>query len=166
MRYIAVINGRQVKLELDGKDGAYDLTLDGKSLSVDAIRPNHHLFSLLVEGKSYEVAVEKRGTDFVVYFYDDTVELALFESRKFKVLELAKRSGPAGPLKVVAPMPGKIVKVAVAENSRVNQGDALLIIEAMKMQNELKAPRSGIVKNLNAKEGEPVSSQQILLVLE
>jgi len=166
MKFVAVIDGKQVRFDLAKKDGGYCLTMDGKSLSVDAIRPSHHLYSLLVEGISYEVALEKRGNDFSVYFYDDTVEFALFESRRFRALELTKRSGPAGPLKIIAPMPGKIVKVAVAENSQVNQGEALLIIEAMKMQNELKAPRSGIVKNLNAKEGEAVSSQQVLLVLE
>jgi biotin carboxyl carrier protein len=166
MKFVAVVDGKQVRFEVTKTNGGYCLTMDGKSLSVDAIRPAHHLFSLLVEGKSYEVAVEKRDNDFSVSFYDDTVEFALYEARRFKALELTKRSGPAGPLKITAPMPGKIVKVAVTENSQVDQGQALLIIEAMKMQNELKAPRSGIVKNLNAREGEAVSSQQVLLVLE
>jgi biotin carboxyl carrier protein len=63
-------------------------------------------------------------------------------------------------------MPGKIVRIAVTENSQVQEGDALLIMEAMKMQNELKAPRHGKVLQILVSEGAPVSSQQVLIVME
>lgn len=167
MKYIALIGGKEMPVEVEKKDGVFSLTLGDKSLSVDAIRLNHHLFSLLVEGKSHEVAVERQGNSYSIHFYDDMVELALYDARRYKAAELTRRpGGPAGPTKISAPMPGKIVRVSVAENSQVSEGQPLLIIEAMKMQNEIKAPRAGTVKRLSVRDGESVSSQQVLLVLE
>ena len=166
MKLVAVLRGKNVPIDVVKLNGQYSLTFQEKSLSVDAIRPDLQTLSLLVEGKSYEVWLEKRGNSFSVYFYNDTIELELFEARKFKATEVTKKALPSGPLKVFSPMPGKIVRIAVSENTPVNKGDSLLIMEAMKMQNELKAPKSGIVKQVYVKEGEPVLQQQVLVLLE
>jgi biotin carboxyl carrier protein len=166
MKLIAVFNGKSVPIDIIKENGKYSLTIGDESFTVDAVRTKHRLISLLVEGKSYEAGVDKKGNSFSVSFYNDTIHFELFEARKYKATEFTRKSVPSGPLKVLAPMPGKIVKVAVVENSRVNQGDALLVMEAMKMQNELKAPRAGLVKKIQVKEGEPVSPSQILLILE
>ena len=166
MKFIALIDGEQVPIEVVKTDGQYRLTLEENSFTVDAIRPNEQSLSMLIDGRSYEVALEKNGSRIWVYFYNDTIQLELFDARKFRATELTKKSGPAGPLKILAPMPGKIIRITVAENSHVEEGDSLLIMEAMKMQNELKAPKSGTVKHLHVREGEPVSSSQVLLVLE
>lgn len=166
MKLIALIRGKPCAVEVVEKDGQYSLTLGDKSFSVDAIHPAPQTLSLLIEGKSYDLGIEKRGHSFSVRFSNDTVDLDLFEARKYKAAELAKKPGASGPSKVVAPMPGKIVKISVRLNEAVKEGDSLLIMEAMKMQNELKAPRSGTVKQIQVKEGEPVSPLQILMVLE
>jgi biotin carboxyl carrier protein len=166
MKLMAVVGGKNIPLEIVRKEGRYCLTLAGKTLSVDAVRPDSQTLSLLVEGESYEVWLERTGNTLSVHFYNDTIELDIFEARKFKATEIARRSGPSGPVKVLSPMPGKIVKIAVTENSPVTEGAPLLIMEAMKMQNELKAPRSGTVKQVYVKEGEPVLQQQELVLLE
>lgn len=166
MKFVAVCEGKQVPMEVLKRDGVYYLTLGEKSFTVDAIQQDRQFLSLLVAGKSYKAGIEKRGNSFSIYFYNDTIELDLFEARKFRAAEVTKKSHPSGPLNVLSPMPGKIVKIAVSEQSPVKEGDSLLIMEAMKMQNELKAPKSGIVKQVYVKEGEPVLQQQILIVLE
>jgi len=166
MKLIAVIKDKKIPIEVVRSNGGYNLTIRNKTFSVDAVRPGHQALSLLVDGKSYEVGLEKRENQYSVYFFNDSVELELYEARKYKAAELTKKSGPTGPIKICAPMPGKIVKITVTENSQVNEGDSLLVIEAMKMQNELKAPRAGIVKQIQARAGEPVTPQQTLLVLE
>ncbi len=166
MKFIALIHGKPCPVEVVEKDGHYSLTLGDKSFSVDAIHPAPQTLSLLIEGKSYDLGVEKRGHSFSVRFSNDTVDLDLFEARKYKAAELVKKPKTSGPSKVVAPMPGKIVKVSVTLNETVKEGDSLLIMEAMKMQNELKALRSGVVKEIHVKEGEPVSPSQVLMVLE
>jgi biotin carboxyl carrier protein len=119
-----------------------------------------------VEGKSYEVGLEKKGNRYSVHFYNDTVDLDLYEARKFKATELAKKPSATGPLKITAPMPGKIIKITAQENQPIEEGEPLLIMEAMKIQNELKAPRAGVVRQIQVQEGEPVAPQQVLIVLE
>jgi biotin carboxyl carrier protein len=166
MKFIAEAGGRHFTIEISKSNGLYHLTWEDKSFNVDAIRKNRQSFSLLIEGKSYEVTLEKHGASFSVSFSNDTVRFNLIEARKFRASELVKKPGVSGKHEILAPMPGKIIKVAVAENGQVEEGDPLLIMEAMKMQNELKAPAPGIVKQVRVKEGEAVASQQVLLVLE
>ncbi len=166
MKFIAIISGKEIPVEINQQNGNFSLTIGEKTFTVNAIRPDPQIFSLLVEGESYEVALAKQDNHFEAHFHNGTIVFELFEARKFKASELAKKSAPAGPLKIHAPMPGKIVKIAVTENTEVKEGDALLIMEAMKMQNELKAPRPGKVLQILVSEGAPVSSQQVLIVME
>ena len=166
MKFIALISGKQVSIEVEHKNGNYSLTIGEKTFTVNAVRPDPQVFSLLVEGESYEVALAKQDNRFEAHFHNGTIVFELYEARKFKASELAKKSMPAGPFKVFAPMPGKIVKIAVTVNKEVKEGDALLIMEAMKMQNELKAPRPGKVLQILVSEGAPVSSQQVLIIME
>ena len=166
MKFVALIQKKQIPVEVIEQNGNFRLTIGEKTFTVNAIRPDPQFFSLLVEGESYEVALEKRDSNFEAHFHNGTISFELVEARKFKASELAKKSVPVGPLKIHAPMPGKIVKIAVTENTEIKEGDALLIMEAMKMQNELKAPRTGKVLQILISEGAPVSSQQVLIVME
>ena len=166
MKFVAIHKGKQMEVEIERKNGIYRLTCDGKSFNVDAVRTNQNNFSLLVGEKSYEVTVENQGANFSVYFYNGTIHLELHDARKFGASAITKKNAHGGAHEIVAPMPGKIIKVAVAKDGQVKEGDPLLIMEAMKMQNELKAPAAGTVKSVNVKEGEAVSSQQVLMVLE
>jgi len=166
MKFIVLFQDKKIPVEITKNNGDYCLTLNGKTLSVNAIRPDRQTLSLLVNGKSYEVGLEKKGSSYSIYFFNDTVQLELFEARKFKAKEVTRKFTQTGPLKVVSPMPGKIIKIAVTENAPVTEGDSLIIMEAMKMQNELKAPRTGIVKRIHVKEGEPVLPFQTLVILE
>jgi glutaconyl-CoA/methylmalonyl-CoA decarboxylase subunit gamma len=166
MKLVAVLREQVVPIEVTRTNDEFCLTLNGKTFSVNAIRTTQQSLSLIVEGKSYEVGLEKKGNQYSVYFYNNTVYLNLYEARKYKATELAKKPVTSGPFSVVAPMPGKIIKITAVENQTVSEGEPLLIMEAMKMQNELKAPRAGVVRQLHVKEGEPVSPQQVLLILE
>lgn len=166
MKMIAVVQGKQLQVEITKNNGLYRLTWEGKSFNVDAIRANHNTFSLLVSGKSYEVTIENQGSSYSVNFFNDTIDLELFDARQFGASAITKKNVRGGAHEILAPMPGKIIKVAVSQDGKVQEGDPLLIMEAMKMQNELKAPASGTVRNVYVKEGEAVSSQQVLMVLE
>jgi biotin carboxyl carrier protein len=166
MKLVAVVQGKQVQVEISKSNGNYRLTWNEKSFNVDAIRTNQNSFSLLVGGSSYEVTIENQGSRYFVYFHNDTIELELFDARRFGASAITKKNLQGGAHEILAPMPGKIIKLSVSENGTVKEGDPLLIMEAMKMQNELKAPAAGTVKKVRVKEGEAVSSQQILMVLE
>jgi biotin carboxyl carrier protein len=81
-------------------------------------------------------------------------------------LRRAARHGPEGAMEIRAPMPGKIVRVLVAEGAEVEANQGLLVMEAMKMQNEIKSPKKGVVKKLAVKEGAAVSSGDTLAAVE
>ena len=166
MKFVGVFGGEAVPIEIIKQNGNYKIELPGRSFTVDAVRPNPQSLSLLVESRAYEIGLEKKGDHYSVYFFSDTIELDLYEARKYKATEVTKRSVTTGPQKLSAPMPGKIVKVMIAPEQMVQEGQPLLIMEAMKMQNELKAPRSGSVKQLSVREGDTVSSQQTLVVID
>ena len=166
MKFVAVYRGEQVPIAVVKRNGQYQVTLKDKTLTVDAIRPNPQSLSLLVDGISYEVGFEKRETHYSVYFYNDTIEMELYEARKFRAAEVVKKTVHAGPIKVIAPMPGKLLKVLVQPDAQVSEGDPLVVIEAMKMQNELKSPKAGTVKQIQVKEGSAVSAQQVLMVID
>ena len=166
MKFVALFRGEQIPLEVVRKDGRYVVTLDQKVVSVDAARSHPHSLSLLVDGISYEVGLEKRDSCYSVYFYNDSLDLEIFEARKFKAAEVAKKTSHAGPVKITAPMPGKLLRVLVEVNTQVDEGDPLVVIEAMKMQNELKSPKAGIVKTIEAVAGTAVSAAQVLMIIE
>ncbi|MCI0416586.1 acetyl-CoA carboxylase biotin carboxyl carrier protein subunit [bacterium] len=167
MKYIAILNGKEIAVEITREKSRYCLTIENKSFTVDAFRPRSQSIAMLIEGRSHEVGLEKKnGNLFTVYLFNGTIDLQLIDAKKFQAAESVRPAGASGPLKIQAPMPGKIVKVSVQEKSAVREGDSLLIMEAMKMQNELKAPKSGTVSRIHVREGEPVSLSQTLMILE
>jgi acetyl/propionyl-CoA carboxylase alpha subunit len=166
MKYVAILNGKQVAVEVTRKNHSYCLTIEDKSFTVNAFKPGPQSLSMLIDGKSYEVGIEKAGNAFTVFLFDDTIELELIEARKFQAAAETQRVGSRGPVTIQAPMPGKIIKVSVQEKSSVQEGDSLLVMEAMKMQNELKAPKAGTISRIQVREGEPVSMSQVLMILE
>lgn len=149
-------------------EGQLRFLLDGKTLEAGWAEVSPGVYSLLFAGRSYQVGVGKRPADAPSSVYDVTVE-----ERRYRIEvedpRLGRRAGQAagaqGPDEILAPMPGRVVKVLVAENQLVERGEGLVVIEAMKMQNELRAPRSGRVQNIFVREGTGVESGAKLLRL-
>jgi biotin carboxyl carrier protein len=158
----ATVLGRTIRVEVRGGDGRYRLTLDGAPLEVDVAGDSRGLASLLVDGEVHEVGVEKREDGYAVVFPGErvTVELAAAARGASAVA----RHAP-GPARLVAPMPGRVVRVLEAPGADVVAGQALFVIEAMKMENELKAPRAGRIQEVAVREGQAVESGALLAVV-
>lgn len=145
-----------------------EITLDGQPRQVDLQQIGGlPLYSLILDGRSYEVYVENDGS-----FYRVLLEGALFS---FQVEdERHALYWPTGPgvssvthvSNVVAPIPGLVVSVVVQCGDKVVAGQSLVILEAMKMENELVAPRAGIVKEIHCQPHEVVEQGQVLVVIE
>ena len=146
-------------------------SIDGKALEADwtEIRPGH--YSFLIDGQSYEARVQPapesskgRPEKWVVTIaeYDFHVEVRDPRTRRFAGQSIAHD----GPLDVLAPMPGKIARVLVGRGEEVAQDQGLVVIEAMKMQNELRAPRPGRITEVHVKEGIGIEAGARLLRLE
>jgi biotin carboxyl carrier protein len=154
---------RTVELERDG--GRWKISLDGQPVDADAVEIDANTLSLLLDGQSYEVRVT-HSTDGVLKLQtglqEFTAEVAdprAWRGRRHGAVEAEGRQ------QVVAPMPGKVVRVLVEVGDKVEAGQGLFVVEAMKMQNEIRSPKGGTVERLHVKEGQPVNAGDALCIV-
>jgi biotin carboxyl carrier protein len=160
-------NGRTSHVvDLERVDGTYRILLDGKSVDANAVQVSANTISILLNGQSFEVHVAP-ALDGKLKLqtgpHEFTAEVAdprEWRGRKQGVLE-AK-----GKQQIVAPMPGKVIRILVRAGDAVEAGQGLAVIEAMKMQNELKSPKRGVVERVIAQEEQKVSAGEIIAWIE
>jgi biotin carboxyl carrier protein len=162
MLFDATVDGRTVRVEVRGKDGRYTVVLDGKRLEVDAHETGAHFLSLILDGRSYEAGIEKRPSGYTIVLPDDVVAVDLAPAARGAAAPFKKAAGPA---RITAPMPGKLVRVLVERGQEVAAGQGLVVVEAMKMENELRAPRPGRVTDVPVREGQAVEAGALLVTL-
>jgi biotin carboxyl carrier protein len=171
--YQVAINGRMRRVEIDRAGGLYVVTVDGHRHVAD-VTPISGGSSLILGGeaarRSYEVAIAEHppasGT-LVVYVNGRLITAAVGTPRG----SWARRGQEAGemsgaPVPVTAPMPGKVVKLLVQPGEAVTARQGLVVVEAMKMENELRAPRAGIVASVKVAEGSSVEAGTVLAIIE
>src|SRR5918995_7432235 len=150
MRLDATVDGRQVHVEVRGGGGRYTVVLDGQPLAVDAQAEGDGSLSLIIDGRSDSAALEPRPRGYTVHLREDSLEVELVEGARGG--GGGARPAAAGPLRVRAPMPGRLVRVLVEPGQEGRAGGGLVVMEAMKMENELRAPRAGRVAEVHARE--------------
>jgi biotin carboxyl carrier protein len=119
--------------------------------------------SLIADGRAYDAVVERREGGYRVVLRGQAIEVSLAEASRGAV---AVRREAGGPSRVHAPMPGKLVRVLVRAGEDVGAGQGLVVMEAMKMENEIRAPRAGRVKEAPVQEGQAVETGALLVLLE
>lgn len=164
MIFDAVVDGRALRVEVRRANGRFAVTLAGRPMEIDFVAAGPHFASLLVEGKSYEVGLEPREGGYAVFLSNDTLQVRLQDASR-SAAGLARKTAH-GPARVQAPMPGKIVRVLVPVGQEVAAGQGLVVMEAMKMENELRAARAGRVREVKVAEGQAVETGALLVVLE
>jgi biotin carboxyl carrier protein len=158
------VNGEAFLLELLS-NGAYSLRGESErsgSASVEEVMPG--VFSVLLNDRSVLVHVAPHPQGFEVSAGLDHYFIALADPRDKAVN--SKKSGAEGPVELRAQMPGKIIKLLAEEGSLVVSGQGLIVVEAMKMQNEVKSPKDGTLTRIHVAEGGTVSAGDPLLVVE
>lgn len=162
MKYITTVEGKQFLVEIiDEKH----VSVDGKVYEVDFESVSGQpVYSLIVDGKSHEGYAARGEEDWQVLLHGRLYPITVEDERE-KRLRSAAGGGVAetGEFHLRAPMPGLVVTVPVEEGQAVKKGDVLLILESMKMQNELKSPRDGTIGRIRVKAGETVEQKQTLL---
>jgi biotin carboxyl carrier protein len=159
-------SGKKVRaVELERKADRWKIALDGRPVNADAVEIAPNTLSILLEGQSHEVRITpspdgvfKLQTG-LQEFTAEVVDPRAWRGRLHGALEAEGRQ------QVVAPMPGKVVRVLVEVGDKVEAGQGLLVVEAMKMQNEIRSPKSGTVERLHVKEGQPVNAGEALCVI-
>jgi biotin carboxyl carrier protein len=165
MTYDVMIDGKSYRLELAQVRGGWECRLDGQSLQIDAVLPRRDVLSVIIEGKAYEIKRERTATDLHLWVGPVRYGATLSDPRSLQSRR-APGSGEEGPRKLVAPMPGKVVRVLLTEGAEVDAGQGVVVVEAMKMQNEVKSPKKGTVRRLVAAVGANVNAGEVLAVVD
>ena len=165
MKYTAIIEGERLEIELSANGAAViEAEIAGRKYSVEAkaVTPGVYWFNW--NNRSLEIAVTQNGDGYVVSVGDRRISVEIVDASTAR--RPAAQQGHDGAMEIRAPMPGKVVKVLVAEGSEVKQNQGILVMEAMKMQNEIKSPKNGVVKKLGVTEGAAVTSGDLLAIVE
>lgn len=165
------INGRTRTVSIErGSPGQYRVTVDGTHHDLDAVRVGVHGLSMLLDGEhgiSREVQVTPataRG-ELLITLNGRTVA-ATVNGRRTGRVGVDGGAGPHGEQPVLAPMPGRVVRVLVAVGDEVAVRQGVIVVEAMKMENELRSPKAGRVKEVSVTPGTSVEAGRVLLVVE
>jgi biotin carboxyl carrier protein len=151
---------RSVELERDAK--RWKILLDGQPVDADAVEIAPDTLSLLLDGHSYEVHIAPSPDGMLKLqtgleeFTAEVTDPRAWRCRRHGALEAEGRQ------QIIAPMPGKVVRVLVEAGDKVEAGQGLVVVEAMKMQNEIRSPKGGVVERLHVKEGQPVNAGEVL----
>lgn len=168
MRYYATLSGRERTIDLEPVDGSrFKVSIDGgEARIIDAERLEGSVVSMIVGTASHEVDVEEDGDALNLLVAEEILRLEIVDERKKRLNPSKGAFGVDGPFLLRAPMPGKVVKVLVAPGAEVAQDQGLVIIEAMKMENELRSPRAGKVTSVLVQEGQTVEGKASLVTVE
>jgi len=164
MTYEVAINGKNYRLELNRPDGRWTCRLDGREIEVDAVLARPDVLSLRVGNKAYEVKCERVAGDLHLWVGSARFAVEVRDPRSLR--GRARSADEHGPRKLTAPMPGKVVRVLVSQGTEVEAGTGVLVVEAMKMQNEVKSPKKGTIQKILVSEGAPVNAGDVLAIVE
>ena len=165
MKYITTLDGKEYSIEVIDE---HHISFNGQIQEIDFESVSGQpVYSLIIDGKSYESYVYETEDGMQVLMRGRQYNLSVEDERE-KRLRSAAGGGMAesGEFNLRAPMPGLVVAITVAEGDKVEKGQVLVILESMKMQNELKAMKSGTISRIRVKQGESVEQRQTLLSVQ
>jgi biotin carboxyl carrier protein len=156
------IDGKTRSVELEPDAGRWRVSVDGIVLDADAIEVAPNVISVLLDGQSHEIRIAPQGDGTLTLqsghqeFVAEILDPRAWRGRRHGTIEAEGRQ------QISAPMPGKVVRVLVEAGDTVQAGQGVLVVEAMKMQNEIRSPKTGTVERLLVHEGQAVNAGQAL----
>ncbi len=165
MKTIVRLDGVESSIEIEPGGGRWTWRLDGRERSASVIEVEAGVYSVLLEGRSYEVRVAgARDGGMAIEVAGRVFAASVVDPREWRPPENALAE--TGACNVTAPMPGRVVRVLVAEGEQVAAGQGLVVVEAMKMQNEIQSPKAGRVISIRAAAGGAAAAGDVLAVVE
>ena len=164
MTYDITIDGTSHRLELDRTEIGWSCRLDGHEIPVDAVLARADVLSLRIGNRAFEVKCERVGSE--THFWVGSRRFAV-EVRDPRSLRGRVHAGDEeGPKKLTAPMPGKVVRILAAPGAEIEAGAGVLVVEAMKMQNEVRSPKTGTIQKILVSTGAAVNAGDVLAIVE
>jgi biotin carboxyl carrier protein len=168
MKLQAELNNEKHEIEIKRDGEKVFAEIDGRSYTLEASEPEPNVYLLKNEGKIYEIFVspQKNANEpFQVRVKTDEFEINLIDPKRLRGAGAGAEHGE-GVAEIKTAMPGKVVRVLTQEGAEIKQGEGVIVVEAMKMQNEIKSPKDGIVKEIRFPEGATVNAGDILAIIE
>jgi glutaconyl-CoA/methylmalonyl-CoA decarboxylase subunit gamma len=165
MKFVVTIGRTTETVEVSGEAGRYRLTIGTEVWDVDGRLTAQGIYSLLIGGVSYVADVSDEEGACVVDVGDDRYVIRVEEETRYIIRTKGGAAEGNGALTLRAPLPGRIVNVAVRPGDKVEKGATLLIIEAMKMENEFKSGAAGTVAEVRVAPGQAVNAGDVLVVI-
>ena len=156
-----------MELQVRADNGRPVVEIAGRRPDLDLVRLSPYSYSLLLDGRSHHLSIRPDREGYLVILRQQTYHIRLRSALDLTIEKLGMQGGTGGGGgRITAPIPGLISEVAVKEGDTVAAGDRLLILEAMKMENEIRAPRAGTVLAVHVARGEAVEQGALLVKLE
>ncbi len=168
MKLEAELGAEKHEIEIKHADGKVFASVDGRAYELEVSEPEPNVYLLKDNGKIYQAFVspqQKAGDPFQVQIGRHSLDIKLFDPKRLRGAGADAEHGD-GAAEIRTAMPGKVVRILVKTGDAVEKGDGVLVVEAMKMQNELKSPKAGTVKEIKVEEGSTVSAGDVLAVIE
>ncbi|MEO6828544.1 MAG: biotin/lipoyl-containing protein [Acidobacteriaceae bacterium] len=159
------MNGRKHQLSIKRQSGGYICTLDGQPYPADVHLLQANVLSVLIEGRSHRILFDPRPEGSAVVLGERRLPYRVDDPRSLRSRTNVD-ANDTGARSIIASMPGRIVRILVQDGDSVEANQGLIVVEAMKMQNELKAPRAGKVARIAVEVGATVQASKILMVIE
>ncbi len=164
MKYEAEIDGRQIEIDIEERDGHIRAIIEQRSYDLELIRPESSVYLLFSGDHVYETRVWPSDAGTLRIKLRDRIFTARIIDRKHR--RSPADQGNDGEQHLISPMPGKVVRILLNTGDQVTTGQGVIIVEAMKMQNEIKSPKDGRVSEIRVREGVTVNANQVLAVVE
>ena len=165
MKFEAQLGRETIPIEIAGADGHFTVTLEGETHDVDARETEEGIWSVLWAGASYVADVTERDGVYVVDVDGERYAIRVEEETRYIIRTRGPQGAERGQV-LKAPMPGRVSLIEVAVGQVVAPGDGLIVLEAMKMENEFKAQVAGTVREIRVAPGQAVNPGDVLLVIE
>jgi len=158
------IGDRARNIEIERHDGQFRFRIDGRAVAADVLQVQPDVYSVLINGEAFEAHIECGASGLHVHIDGRKFPMAIAGPRQWR-RDRNLIAAAEGHQPIVSSMPGKVVRVMVRTGDAVEAGQGLLVVEAMKMQNEIKSPKAGKIERIAAQEGQTVNAGEVLAVI-
>jgi len=168
MKLFAGLNNEKHEITLEQTGEKVFAGIDGRTYELEVSEPEPNVFLLKHNGKIFEVFVspnEKSNEPFRVNVANHHFEIKISDPKRLRGTS-AETGEIEGIAEIKTAMPGKVVRVLVEQGAEIQTGDGIIVVEAMKMQNEMKSPKDGIIKEIRFAEGATVNAGDVLAIIE
>jgi biotin carboxyl carrier protein len=165
MNYEVRIDDKLFHLELDRSEGQWHCKLNGTAINIDAVLTRTNVLSILLEGKAYEIKRELTINGLHLWVGSSHYSAEVRDPRSLRHRKDGT-VGNKGPQMLTAAMPGKVVRVLLQEGAQVEAGQGILVVEAMKMQNEIKSPKAGRIQKIMVATSDAVNAGDLVAIVE